>query len=260
MTAALRLTGIEKHYGYVKALDGVDFHVGQGEVVSLLGDNGAGKSTLLKVMSGAHRASRGRIEVGEQVHAFTSPHDAAAAGIQMVYQDLALIEALDIAANLQLGQEPLRRFPLNLLGLVDRRAMQQSSLAQLNRLGVRTAPPTRPVEMLSGGQRQVVAIARSAVRVMEAGKPGVLLMDEPTAALGYEQTRMVEGLIRRMADQGIAIVLVTHNLPLCFAVSDRIVVMNRGRKMADVKAASTDRDSVVGWITGARAPQIDPEA
>ena len=138
--------------------------------------------------------------------------------------------------------------------------MQQSSLAQLDRLGVRTAPPTRPVEMLSGGQRQVVAIARSAVRVMEAGKPGVLLMDEPTAALGYEQTRMVEGLIRRMADQGIAIVLVTHNLPLCFAVSDRIVVMNRGRKMADVKAASTDRDSVVGWITGARAPQIDPEA
>jgi len=255
MTAALRLTGIEKHYGYVKALDGVDFHVNPGEIVSLLGDNGAGKSTLLKVMSGAHRASTGRIEVGGREHAFTSPHDAAAAGIQMVYQDLALIEAQDIATNLQLGQEPLRRFPLNLLGMIDRKAMQQSSIAQLDRLGVRTAPPTRPVEMLSGGQRQVVAIARSAVRVMEAGKPGIMLMDEPTAALGYEQTRMVEGLIRRMAEQGIAIVLVTHNLPLCFAVSDRIVVMNRGRKVADIAKADTDRDAIVGWITGARAAQ-----
>jgi simple sugar transport system ATP-binding protein len=175
----------------------------------------------------------------------------------MVYQDLALIEALDIATNLQLGQEPLRKFPLNLLGMIDRKAMQQSSVAQLDRLGVRTAPPTRPVEMLSGGQRQVVAIARAAVRVMEAAGPGIILMDEPTAALGYEQTRMVEGLIRRMAEQGIAIVLVTHNLPLCFAVSDRIVVMNRGRKVADVRAVETDRDAVVGWITGARDPQAD---
>ena len=178
----------------------------------------------------------------------------------MVYQDLALIDALDIATNLQLGQEPLRRFPLNLLGMVDRRAMQRASVDQLVRLGVRTAPPTRPVEMLSGGQRQVVAISRAAVRVMDSAAAGIILMDEPTAALGYEQTRMVEGLIRRMADQGIAIVLVTHNLPLCFAVSDRIVVMNRGRKVADVAASETDRDSVVGWITGAKPPRIDTPA
>ncbi len=250
---ALRLRGIDKHYGYVRALEGVDFHVAAGEVVSLLGDNGAGKSTLLKVMSGAHRPSAGTIEVRGQALRLTSPRDAADAGIEMVYQDLALIEALDIATNLQLGQEKLRRFPLNLFGMLDTRAMQADSVAQLDRLGVRTAPPTRPVEMLSGGQRQVVAIARAAVRVMERGSRGVILMDEPTAALGYEQTQMVQGLIRRMADQGIAIVLVTHNLPLCFAVSDRIVVMNRGRKVADVRAADTDRDAVVGWITGARA-------
>ena len=257
MTEALRLTAIDKHYGYVRALDQVDFHVRHGEVVSLLGDNGAGKSTLLKVMSGAHRPTTGRIEVGGRAVTLRSPHDAARSGIQMVYQDLALIEALDIATNLQLGQEPLRRFPLNLLGMIDRRAMQGASLGQLDRLGVRTAPPTRPVEMLSGGQRQVVAIARAAVRVMEQGGSGIILMDEPTAALGYEQTQMVQGLIRRMAGQGIAIVLVTHNLPLCFAVADRIVVMNRGRKVADVKAASTDRDSVVGWITGAKEGRVD---
>jgi len=249
---ALRLRGIDKHYGYVRALENVDFQVRQGEVVSLLGDNGAGKSTLLKVMSGAHRPSSGLIEVRGQAHRFNAPRDAAAAGIEMVYQDLALIDALDIATNLQLGQEKLRRFPLNLLGVLDSRAMQADSVAQLDRLGVRTAPPTRPVEMLSGGQRQVVAIARAAVRVMERDAPGVILMDEPTAALGYEQTQMVQGLIRRMADQGIAIVLVTHNLPLCFAVSDRIVVMNRGRKVADIAAAATDRDSIVGWITGAK--------
>lgn len=254
---ALRLTGIDKHYGYVQALEDVDFHVRHGEVVSLLGDNGAGKSTLLKVMSGAHRASSGTIEVDGKPVNFQSPHDASKVGIQMVYQDLALVEALDIATNLQLGEESLRGFPWNLFGVLDRKKMQRDSIAQLDRLGVRTAPPTRPVEMLSGGQRQVVAIARAAVRVLETHGSGVILMDEPTAALGYEQTQMVQELIRRMADEGIAIVLVTHNLPLCFDVSDRIVVMNRGRKLADVKVADTDRDSVVGWITGAKEARID---
>lgn len=254
---ALRLIGIEKHYGYVKALENVDFRVRHGEVVSLLGDNGAGKSTLLKVMSGAHRPTSGVIEVDGRRVSFHSPHDAARAGIQMVYQDLALVEALDIATNLQLGEESLARFPWNLFGVLDRRKMQRDSLAQLERLGVRTAPPTRPVEMLSGGQRQVVAIARAAVRVLETHGHGVILMDEPTAALGYEQTLMVQDLIRRMADEGIAIVLVTHNLPLCFEVTDRIVVMNRGRKVADVAREDTDRDSVVGWITGAKDARID---
>lgn len=252
---ALTLTAIEKHYGFIKALDDVNFHVKFGEVVSLLGDNGAGKSTLLKVMSGAHRATHGEIYVNGKRHHFQSPRDAADAGIQMVYQDLALVDALDIATNLQLGQEPLRKFPLNLFGFIDRRAMNSYSTEQLDKLGVRTAPPTRPVEMLSGGQRQVVAISRAAVRVMEGDGRGIILMDEPTAALGYEQTQMVQGLIRRMADAGIAIVLVTHNLPLCFDVSDRIVVMNRGRKVADVRVDETDKDSVVGWITGAKGAQ-----
>jgi simple sugar transport system ATP-binding protein len=251
---ALRLSGIDLHYGFVKALDGIDFQVGRGEVVALLGDNGAGKSTLLKVMSGAHRPSSGRIEVGGTEVEFTSPKASAEAGVQMVYQDLALVDAADIATNLTLGREPLMRGPLGWLGVVDKGAMRREATRELDALGVTTAPVTRPVEMLSGGQRQVVAIARSAVRVT-AREHGVLLLDEPTAALGYAQTRQVEDLIRRMAERGIAVVVVTHNLPLCFQVADRIAVLNRGRKVADIATGDTDNDSVVGWITGSKSAQ-----
>jgi ABC-type sugar transport system ATPase subunit len=248
---ALGLSGISMHYGFVRALDDIDVHVMPGEVLGLLGDNGAGKSTLLKVMSGAHRPSAGTISVRGEEMVFHAPSDSAAAGIQMVYQDLALVEAQDISTNLNLGREVLRRGPLGWLGFVDHRAMRRRSEAELDRLGVRTAPMTRPVEMLSGGQRQVVALARSAIRVSGEAQ-GVLLLDEPTAALGYEQTKQVEALIRRMADQGIAIVLVTHNLPLCYEVAHRVVILNRGRKVADVAVADTEPDHVVGWITGAR--------
>lgn len=249
-TAALRLSGISKHYGFIKALDDVDFHVLPGEVVALLGDNGAGKSTLLKVMSGAHQASSGEIAVNGTKMDRYDPKIASEMGVEMVYQDLALVDTLDISTNLQLGKEPLLPFPLNLLGFVDFRKMHEITETQLERLGVRTAPAERPVEMLSGGQRQVTAISRAAVRLFERGK-GTILMDEPTAALGHEQTKMVEGLIRRMADTGFAIVLVTHNLPLCLNVSDRIAVLNRGRKVADVPRAEADHNSVVAWITGA---------
>jgi simple sugar transport system ATP-binding protein len=254
-TPALELTGVEMHYGFVRALDDIDFRVHPGEVVGLLGDNGAGKSTLLKVMSGAHRPSGGTLRVHGEEKVFHAPSDAAGAGIQMVYQDLALVDAQDISTNLNLGREILRRGPLGWLGFVDHRAMRKRSEAELDRLGVRTAPMTRPVEMLSGGQRQVVALARSAIRVSGASN-GILLLDEPTAALGYEQTKQVEALIRQMADHGIAIVLVTHNLPLCYQVADRVVVLNRGRKVADVAMSDTEPDHVVGWITGARPSQF----
>ncbi len=258
-THALELSGIEVHYGFVRALDGIDLHVEPGEVVALLGDNGAGKSTLLKVMSGAHRASHGTIRVGGVEKRFHDPSDAAEAGIQMVYQDLSLVEPQDIATNLNMGKEQLRKGLLGVIGFVDRKAMRRTSEEELDKLGVRTAPMTRPVEMLSGGQRQVVAIARSAIRV-NGREGGILLLDEPTAALGYEQTRNVERLIRTMADQGIAIVVVTHDLPLCYEVADRMVILNRGRKVADVPVEGTDRDHVVGWITGSRDSMYDAAA
>jgi ABC-type sugar transport system ATPase subunit len=254
-TPTLQLSEIDMHYGFVRALNGIDFHVDPGEVVGLLGDNGAGKSTLLKVMSGAHRPSGGTIAVNGREVEFSAPSDAADAGIQMVYQDLALVDAQDISTNLNIGREILRKGPLGWMGFVDHKAMRKRSELELDRLGVRTAPMTRPTEMLSGGQRQVVALARSAIRVSGESN-GVLLLDEPTAALGYEQTKQVESLIRRMAGQGIAIVLVTHNLPLCNEVADRVVVLNRGAKVADVHMSDTETDHIVGWITGARASQF----
>ncbi|MFF5288360.1 ATP-binding cassette domain-containing protein [Paractinoplanes globisporus] len=249
---ALELRGIDMHYGYVRALDTIDIEVRQGEVLGLLGDNGAGKSTLLKVMSGVHQPTAGEIRVHGTPATFASPADSTHAGIQMVYQDLALVDAQDISTNLNLGREILRKGPLGWLGFVDHKAQRRRSAAELEKLGVRTAAVTRPVEMLSGGQRQVVALARGATRVAGAERNGVLLLDEPTAALGYEQTQQVQALIRRLADQGVACILVTHNLPLAMAVCDRIAVLNRGRKVADVPVAETDNDQLVGWITGAR--------
>ena len=249
---ALELRAIDMHYGFVRALDGIDFEVGQGEVVGLLGDNGAGKSTLLKVMSGAHRSTGGSIHVHGEETVFHAPSEATTAGIQMVYQDLALVDAQDIATNLNIGREILRKGPLGWLGFVDHKAQRKRSEQELSRLGVSSPAMTRPVEMLSGGQRQVVALARSATRVT-GDRNGVLLLDEPTAALGYAQTQQVQALIQRMAEQGIAIVLVTHNLPLAMDVCHRIVVLNRGRKVADVATDQTDNDQLVGWITGARA-------
>jgi ABC-type sugar transport system ATPase subunit len=223
--------------------------------VGLLGDNGAGKSTLMKMLAGAETPDRGEILVDGEQMTGSGPRAARAHGIEMVYQDLALVDAQDIATNLNIGREILRRGPLGWLGFVDHKAQRKRATAELDRLGVRTAAVTRPVEMLSGGQRQVVALARSAIRV-SGDAHGVLLLDEPTAALGYEQTKQVEALIRRMAQQGIAIVLVTHNLPLCEEVADRVVVLNRGQKVADVPMAETETDHVVGWITGARPSQF----
>ena len=249
--ASLKLTGINKHYGWVKALDQVDFEIMPGQIVSLLGDNGAGKSTLMKVMSGAHAPSAGTIEIdGQVVTSGYNPKTASDLGIEMVYQDLALVDMLDIGTNMQLGQEPLMPFPFNLFGFINFRKMHSDTVTQMETLGVRTAPPDRAVEMLSGGQRQVTAISRAAVRLFERGG-GVILMDEPTAALGYEQTKMVEDLILRMARKGFSIVLVTHNLPLCLNVSHRVVVLNRGRKVADVERSTTDHTQIVSWITGA---------
>jgi ABC-type sugar transport system ATPase subunit len=255
---ALELRRIDMHYGFLRALDGVDLRVARGAVLGLLGDNGAGKSSLLKVMSGVHQPTGGELLVHGCPATFASPADSTAAGIQMVYQDLALVDAQDIATNLNLGREILRRGPLGWLGFVDHKAQRKRSAAELDQLGVRTAAMTRPVEMLSGGQRQVVALARSATRVTGADG-GILLLDEPTAALGHEQTQQVQALIRRLAGQGVACVLVTHNLPLALAVCDRIAVLNRGRKVADVAAAETGNDDLVGWITGAKSSMFDQE-
>jgi len=255
---ALSLKGIDLYYGYVRALSSINLDVKPGECVALLGDNGAGKSTLLKVISGAHKPTQGTIEVHGRGVEFHSPRDSAAAGIEMVYQDLALVDAQDTATNLLLGREILRKGPLGWIGFLDRKAMKEEAKREVANLGVKIDTLTRPVEMLSGGQRQGVALARSAVRVSKKAQ-GILLLDEPTAALGYEQKVMVEQMIKRMAASNIAVVLVTHDLPLAFSAADRIVVLNRSKKVADIETSKTNNDEVVGWITGARAAQAGLE-
>jgi len=186
------LRDIDIHFGAVKALRGVNFGIAAGEVVALLGDNGAGKSTLLKIMAGAMRPTGGAIFREGRPVEFHTPRDAAAAGVQIVYQDLALIDAADVATNISLGREPVRRAPLGWLGLLDKKAMRRLAGEQLDVLEVSTIDSvTRSVETLSGGQRQAVALARAAIRIT-IDRARFLLLDEPTASLGYRQSRQVE--------------------------------------------------------------------
>ncbi|HEX4443710.1 MAG TPA: ATP-binding cassette domain-containing protein [Galbitalea sp.] len=249
----LELRDIEVRFGAITALSGITFSVKPGEIVALVGDNGAGKSTLLSIMSGARRPSGGSIIFGGETVEFSNPRAAARHGIQMVYQDLALIPAADVATNMFLSREILRRGPLGLLGWLDKKTMRREAGRQLDTLGVTTLSSVQnPVEMLSGGQRQSVALARAALALADSSGGGVLLLDEPTAALGYRQSRSVEDFIRRVAGEGIGVVLVTHDLPLCFEVADRVAVLYHGKLVAELQARDTHPDEVVGWITGSR--------
>jgi ABC-type sugar transport system ATPase subunit len=245
----VRLTGISRSFGHIEALAEVDADVHRGEVLAVVGDNGAGKSTLMKVLIGLHRPTAGTVLVeGREVH-FSSPSDAVAAGISAVTQDLALVEVLDVATNMFLGQIPRRR------GLVDRRRMERETRRFLD--GVQaTVPDVRTaVGMLSGGQRQMVAIAR-ALR----GGAELVVMDEPTAALGVRETAQVTELIGRLRDQGKAVVVVSHDMDLVFQVADRVLVMRRGRNAGVLDIARTDRAEVVGMITGGTNRQVSVDA
>jgi D-xylose transport system ATP-binding protein len=239
-TQVLSARGVTKTYGAVRALTGVDLDVAAGEVVALVGDNGAGKSTVVKVISGAVTADEGSISfAGEEVR-IHRPHDAQALGITTVFQDLALCENLDVVANLFLGTET-RRF--SVLGEV---AMERSARDLLASLEVRIPDVRTPVALLSGGQRQSVAIARALL-----GEPRMVILDEPTAALGVEQTAQVLELIGRLRDRGLAVLLISHNLADVRAVSDRVVVLRLGRHVADFATASASQEQIVAAITGA---------
>lgn len=242
-TQVLEMTGVDKRFGAVQALTDVDFSVAAGEVVGLVGDNGAGKSTLIKAISGAQPADAGTIRFeGEEV-TISRPAHSAALGIATVYQDLALCENLDVVANLFLGQEPVQS------GIaMDELSMERQTVDLLDELHVRTLRSVRtPVSSLSGGQRQSVAIARSLL-----GRPKLVLLDEPTAALGVAQTRQVLDLIMRLRERNLAVVVISHNLADVFEVCDRIVVLYLGRLGATFDARTATREDVVGAITGAR--------
>jgi ABC-type sugar transport system ATPase subunit len=238
---ALALRAISKSFGHINALTDVDLDVCPGEVLALLGDNGAGKSTLVKIMSGLYTPDAGEIRVRGTVRQFTTPSHAQRAGVATVYQDLALVEVLDVATNMFIGQVPTRR------GFVDRRRMIRESEAFLASLNVTVASVRTPIGMLSGGQRQIVAIAR-AIRL---GADTVLL-DEPTAALGVRETAQATDLIATLRDQGKAVILVSHDMELVFGIADRALVLRLGRASGTRRIADTDRDEIVGLITGSR--------
>jgi simple sugar transport system ATP-binding protein len=242
----LEARGIHKSYGRVRALRGADFDVGRGEVVALVGDNGAGKSTLIKVLSGIHAADAGEIRFEDEPVSVPTPEAARELGIETVYQDLALAPDLDPAANLFLGREILRPGPLGWLGILDKQAMRRRTSEAFSSLGVGLQSTDVPVATLSGGQRQGVAVSRA---VTWASK--IVIMDEPTAALGVVQTRKVLDLIRRVRDSGLSVVLISHNMPEVFEVADRIEVLRLGERVASFKAADVSMEDVVRAMTGA---------
>ncbi|WP_028058965.1 ATP-binding cassette domain-containing protein [Candidatus Solirubrobacter pratensis] len=242
MTALIELRDIRKSFGPVEVLKGVDMEVHPGRVSALVGDNGAGKSTLIKGLAGAQSYDSGEVFFDGQPVTLSSPHDAAALGIEVVYQDLALCENLDIVQNMFLGREEMHQRMLN------GPEMERHAAATLASLSVRTIKSVRQkVSLLSGGQRQTVAIARSVLQ-----KARVVILDEPTAALGVVQTEQVLELVRRLADSGVGVLIISHNLADVFAVADHINVLYLGQMVASLEAAKTNRDEVVGYITGTK--------
>jgi ABC-type sugar transport system ATPase subunit len=250
-TPLLSLHGVEKNFGAVQALAGVDLTVSPGQVTALVGDNGAGKSTLIKTIAGIHAIDGGEIRwQGETVH-LKGPRDAAVLGIATVYQDLALCDNLDIVDNMFLGREMLAH------RLLDDSTMELRARRTLSDLSVVTVQSIRqPVGSLSGGQRQAVAVARA---VMWEAK--LVIMDEPTAALGVSQTAMVLGLIKRLSSRGIAVLVISHNLNDVFSVADQIAVLHLGRMAAQGPVGDFDTQSAVELITtGARSTHTEQQA
>lgn len=237
----LRATGISKRYGAVQALDNVSLELAPGEVVALVGDNGAGKSTLIKAISGAITPDGGQIEFDGVRVKISRPHDAQHLGIATVYQDLALCENLDVVSNLFLGSEQHRG------GVLRHLAMERTARELLSSLDVRIRDIRVPVAMLSGGQRQSVAIARALL-----GQPKLVILDEPTAALGVEQSAQVLALIGRLRARGLAVLLISHNLADVQAISDRVTVLRLGRNNGTFATVGTDTETIVAAITGAR--------
>jgi ABC-type sugar transport system ATPase subunit len=242
----LSIRGLTKRFGGLTAVNGVTWEIFPGEVMALLGDNGAGKSTLIKCISGVYQAEEGEIYFEGRHSRFARPIDARREGIETIYQDLALANNLDVGANIFLGRELKRQYLGGLVKTLDERKMLSQSRAALEALEIHFPSLTQPIESLSGGQRQAVAIARA---VYWDAK--LMIMDEPTNNLGVPEQQKVLELIRRLRDQGVPVILITHTLPDVFAVADRLMVMHRGRKVTEKKTADTSTPELVQYMVGA---------
>ena len=239
----LQVESVSKRFGGVHALENVSMELYPGEVLALAGDNGAGKSTLIKVISGVHQPDEGKIRYNGTEVTFENPQKAREQGIETIYQDLALADNLDVGANVFLGREPLKR----VMGLpvLDRKRMRAEAAEALRVLDIRINRFDLPLRSLSGGQRQAVAIGRAI-----HWKARVLIMDEPTAALGVPEQRKVIALIKSLKQSGVGVIFISHNLIDIFAVSDKIVVLRRGQKVGESAAHATNSDEIVRWMVG----------
>ncbi|CAD7051400.1 sugar ABC transporter ATP-binding protein [Pseudorhizobium halotolerans] len=242
----LETVGLTKHYGGVHALEGANFRIHAGEHVAIMGDNGAGKSTFVRQITGVERPTRGQIIFNGEPVAFENPMEAREAGIETVFQSLALADELDVPDNLFLGRE-LVRFRFGPFSILDYKAMRQRTLEALEKTAVKIPNLRNTIRNMSGGQRQCVAIARTATFHSK-----LTIMDEPTAALGVQETAQVENIIRTLKQQGEPLILISHNMRQVFDLVDRIVVFRRGRIVADLKKDETDGQDVVAYITGAK--------
>jgi D-xylose transport system ATP-binding protein len=248
----LALQGVSKSFGPVEALSEVDFEVRPAEVVALVGDNGAGKSTLVKAIAGIHAIDGGKVLFEGQEVRIHTPSDATDLGIATVYQDLALCDNLDVVENLFLGREEIASGAGAITHQLDETDMEQRSHELLENLAVTITDVRSEVGTMSGGQRQQVAIARSLL-----GEPKVVMLDEPTAALGVRQTAMVLALVKRLRERGLGVVMISHNLADVFEVADRIYVLRLGREAGNFNASDVSQDKVVGAITGATGANGD---
>jgi len=246
MTPVLEARKITKVYGHVQALSGADFDVNAGEVVALIGDNGAGKSTLVKILSGTEIPTSGEILIDGEPVSIPNATTARALGIETVYQDLALAPHLDPVQNMYLGREVMKKGLLGKLGFMNRPAMYTGSKNAFDDLGATVRDYRGPIGSMSGGQKQSVAVARSAAWAQK-----VVLLDEPTAALGVVQTKGVLELIRRVRDRGIGVVFISHSMPHVIEVADRVHVMRQGVRVATYNAKDTTMQELVGAMTGA---------
>lgn len=241
----LEVHNLHKRFGAVQALKGVSLELHAGEVVALAGDNGAGKSVLIKTISGVHHQDEGKILFDGKPVSFSTPQEARAAGIETIYQDLALADNLSIGANIFLGREP-KRLLFGVLPVLDRKSMAVAAKETMRRLDFHVDRLDAPVAAFSGGQRQAVAIGRAIY-----WNAKMLIMDEPTAALGVPEQRKVLALVKSLKDQGKGVIFISHNLQDIFAVADRIVVLRRGIKAGERTPAETTGDEIVGLMVGA---------
>lgn len=246
----LQVKDLYKRFGGLVAVDHVSLDIYPGEVVGLLGDNGAGKSTLIKMISGAYRSDGGQILLNNEAVSFSTPMEARRRGIETIYQDLALCENLDASANIFLGREKMRR-QLGIFKVLDRSYMQHEARQVLDQLDIRIPELRNPIRQLSGGQRQAVSIARAVY-----WNAHLMIMDEPTAALGVPEQLKVLELIRTLRSQGVPVILISHNMQDVFAVADRVIVMRRGSKSGERKISETNENEVVGLMVGAEYTQV----